>query len=374
VAASRLDPDFAAPLVWAIFSYDNDRKIPQRDSVIRLLSAERDRLRPLDRYALEYFLAQQRNDRNAQLDAARAAARLSPGSEWSHNAAYIALEKNRPAEALFYLRQIDPEHGWARSWWPYWQNLTNALHLAGRYEEELIASQRIRRINSTEQTSADVVQARALIGLGRPEEGERRFESMLLGTHDQSAYPGLYAYSGAQELSVHGYPELAAKLWQAVIAWFRAGVTQPMPKSIEDSVGFRVTSRQGLAQALYESGRGNEARPIFRALVAQDSTNIDAWIYLGILAAHRNDRAETESIARFLATRYAEEHEQYHPAAYGNAEISAIVGKREEAVRQLQSLIDKGVLHVLPLWLHRDPDWKALGNYPQFQEMTRERD
>jgi DNA-binding SARP family transcriptional activator/tetratricopeptide (TPR) repeat protein len=372
-AASRLDPDFVAPIVWGIFSYDNDGKIAQRDSLIRLLDAKRERLRPLDRYALQYFLAQQRNDRSGQFDAARAAARLSPGSEWSHNAAYIALEKNRPAEALIYLRQIDPEHGWARSWWPYWQNLTNALHLAGRYDEELVASQRIRQINSSEQISADVVAARALVGLGRAEEGERLFESMLLGTHEHSAYPGLYAYAGAQELSVHGHPELARKLWKPITAWFQAGVKQPMPKSIEDSIGFRVTSRQGMAQALYESGRNDEARPIFRALVEQDSTNIDAWIYLGILAAHRKNREEAESISRFLATRYAEEHEQYHPAAYGRAEIAAILGKREEAVSELQALVDKGVLHVLPVWLHRDPDWKSLRDYQPFQEMIREK-
>ena len=365
-AAIRLDPDFALPVIWSIFAYGNAGKDREKDSLIHLLDSRRERLRPLDKYALEFFLARQRNDANAQLHAAEAAARLSPGSEWSHNAALLLLGKNRPAESLKYFRQIDPEHGWARSWGPYWRYLGVTLHVLGKYDEELEASERIRRIDPI-APSADVLKANALIGAGRAEEGERVAEGLLTRPHEDANQINR-VHAMAQELSAHGHPRLAKRLWVRIIAWNRVGVNGPLPASLEDTGMYRRKSQHSLGQALYNAGHAEEAGRIFTALAMSDSADIDAWGFLGLVAAHRNDRVGAERIMKFLETPFAIQNWGFYPSQYLAAEVAAALGHREHSVNLLRSLIDRG--SGWPPWLHRDPDWTALRDYPPFRELT----
>jgi hypothetical protein len=118
--------------VWLVFAFDGLGQDEQGDSVIALLAAHRTRLVRLDRYALDSFEAGARRDWDGVLKAEIEAARLSPGSEWSFNVGLDLFNEGRAREALNYLRQVDPEHGWAREWLNYWTLLAEAYHMDGR--------------------------------------------------------------------------------------------------------------------------------------------------------------------------------------------------------------------------------------------------
>jgi DNA-binding SARP family transcriptional activator len=368
--ASRLDPEFTQPLIWAAFAYGNSHQTVKRDSVIALLAERRERLTPLDRYALEYFVAGQRHDRRAQFDAARSAARLSPGSEWSHNAGVIAMERNRPADALEFLLAIDPEHGWVRTFAPYWDNLLNAYHLTGRYEDELRAAQRLEALYG-EGPTVRANSARPLIALGRVDDAERLAEILLLRPHNAHS-PGGNVQVIAQEFWAHGYVEQSRRLMDRTIAWYRAAIdgawanTQPNPKA------WRLIFRRTLGRMLYEAGRYDEAQEVNAAIANGDSAETGPRGYLGLLAAHRGDRAEAERVMQMLATPFAEAHMPFRGPEYMEAQIAAELGDRERAVTLLRQSMEKNPNLNLALFLHMEVGWAKLRDYPPFLALARQ--
>jgi hypothetical protein len=111
-----------------------------------------------------------------------------------------------------------------------------------------------------------------------------------------------------------------------------------------------------------------EAGQIFHALAMSDSTDVDAWGFLGLVAAHRKDRVSADRIMKFLETPFAIEHSGFYASQYLAAEVAAATGQREHAVNLLRALIDVG--NGWPPWLHREPDWKPLRDYPPFRELA----
>jgi tetratricopeptide (TPR) repeat protein len=366
-AASRLDPDFAAPLIWAAFAYGNWGQTTKKDSVIGLLAMRRERLTPLDRHALEFFLAGQRGDRRAQYEAAKTAARLSPGSQWSHNAGNIAMERHRPAEALAYLLTIDPEHGWARTFPPYWQNLTNALHLLGRYKEELRAAQRLETLHGEGPTPRANV-ARPLIGLGRAVEAERVAEALLLLPR-QAHTPGAEVYFIAQELRTHGYTDLSDRLMDRTLAWYRAGYAASSDGTEPGAAEWRMIIKRTMGRMLYDAGRYAEMQEIDSSMAAQDSTETGATGYLALLAAHRHDRTEAERTMRMLASPFGTEHKPFRGTGYMSAQIAAALGERDQAVALLREVMETNASIGLVMLLHREAVWSDMREYPPFQRL-----
>jgi hypothetical protein len=100
LAAARLDSTYTAPLVSAAFALSTlerygreDERAAwtrQRDSVLQILERRKTRLTRVDREGLAFFKAVSRGDLIAMRRAAGLAASLSPGSEWSCQAARLA--------------------------------------------------------------------------------------------------------------------------------------------------------------------------------------------------------------------------------------------------------------------------------------------
>ncbi len=364
-AASRLDTMFSTPLIWTILVYGSTRRLAQRDSVVRILASRRTRLAPLDRYSLDYFEAQQRNDPSGMQAAASAAAELSPGSEWSHNAARFALIQNRPREALAYIRPIDPEHGWARGYSPYWANLTSALHLLGKHEEELVVARRALRLAPREQDIA-YLESQALIALGRVDEAKRSIEEWLGWTQIRNSTGDLLR-SMALELRAHGYRHDADEMMRRAMAWFEsaAPVRYIALQPGLDTARARLLLRTAYARSLYSLERWEEARVVIQNVLARDSTLDPARLYDGVLAARRGDRVRAERAIAFLDTR----NRPYMPAR-----IAAVLGDRDRAIVYLKEQFSGRNGETAAMLVHRDIDWELLRDYRPFREAVRPKD
>ena len=115
------------------------------DSLAQVVNRARSRLAPLDRHLLDWVLNNTRGDTGAALEAIRNAVDVAPGSEVLLLLGMSAIGANRPAEALDALAKLDPEKGLARGFFLYWSYVTGALHMLGRFDEELEAARRGRR-------------------------------------------------------------------------------------------------------------------------------------------------------------------------------------------------------------------------------------
>jgi DNA-binding SARP family transcriptional activator/tetratricopeptide (TPR) repeat protein/TolB-like protein len=375
-AAARLDTTFSLPLIWAVFWYGNHGRDTQRDSVIDVLAARRARLTRLDRYALDAFEAQRRHDIVGAMTATVAAARLSPGSNWSHNASNFALSQNRPREALRDLQQIDPVHGWAQGWYGYWRNRADALHLLGEYDEELRTSRRALAL-APQQALFILLEIRALVALGRFDEADRRLAALpLLPPGTNTA--GDMLRVAALELRAHGQRARAERTLRQSLAWYASDAPDKFVAASRDTAGARRLVRVTEAITRYDAGRSDEARALFERLAAEDARPRDTHVYLGLLAARRGDRVGAAQAIAFVQRTLNEvappSYVSRDDAVYVSAEIAAVLGDRDRAVEILRDVLSDHGFAALPIRLHRDHEWEPMRGYPPFRTLTRSRE
>ena len=361
-AAARLDTTFMLPLIWSAFAfanpvYNSSRVFrEQRDSIVHFLQARRDRLKPLDQYATDYFAG----DARARADAARAAARLSPGSNWSYLAAMYTncCGMNRPREALSYLKQVDPEHGWVKAWSGYWSLAATLYHRVGDYKGELRSAQRFRRSNPTRAIGL-VYESQALVALGRIKEAERLTDELVAMAAEGNRSPtGLLTGIG-KEMRAHGHRDAARRTFEKAVAW--AGSPRTVAWIRRRPVEEQPTARRELdfelADALYNLGRWAESEAIWRR-IEDTEPGVASQAYLGFFAARRGDRSTAESILRSL------ERETLYADA---AKIAVLLGDRDRALALVKQMIESGDRPFQEL--HRDPAWDALRDTPEFKEL-----
>lgn len=367
-AAARLDTAFAQPLIWLGFAYGNTRRNAERDSIIHVLIRRRDRLDPLEQHALDWFEADRKNYARGKYEAARAAALLSPGSPWSHNTGNMLLGSLQPDEALRYIRQVNPEHGWVGSWFPYWKNLTVALHLTEQHEEELKASRRAQATDPDEQNFV-YLEIRALIGHGNVQMAMRRIDELLRMPPSNNS-PGLLLSTIAQEMRAHGHPRLADSLTDRALAWFATPAARRYA-TLAVSGGEGQLAGQ-VVRALYEAGRWKEASDSYQHLAASFPEAASALKPLWSLSAPLFDARGAQQLAK---RRLEDFDAAVKPAAHSRPElldvarVAAALGQRERALRYLAEYIGCCAGPDLPSWLHRDWEWWSMRNDPQFRAL-----
>jgi serine/threonine-protein kinase len=363
VAASRLDTTFMTPRVWLVFAYSNSDQKRQSDSMVAVLAARRRGLARVDRYALDYFEAMQHDDRDAMLTAAREAARLSPGSEWSFNAGNLLLDKGKPHEALLYLQQIDPEHGWARQWNAQWAALARAHHWPGEYRKELAAAERLAAL-SPESRPGRYLLARALMSVGRVDAAEQQ-ANVLLQTSAPDEKPLTVPVLLAAEFAGLGYAAAARRLYESAVDWPRTPAGTAWVESHSRNDPIRRALEGDIAIALYELGRWGE---VPNHLLATDTSEIDARL-LGTLAAVRQgDRTAAEKLARFLDA--AKVSGGLPDADYYRARLAAVLGDKEAAVKYLRALWAAGYRRY-GFEIHRESDFQSLRDDPRLKLLMR---
>jgi DNA-binding SARP family transcriptional activator len=380
-AATRLDTTFYSPLVWLEFAFGNLGRRKQADSVVALLAAHRTRLAPLDRFALDVFEAQARRDWGASLTAELEAARLSPGSEWSYNAGSDLVAEGRAREALRYLRQIDPEHGWARDWFGYWSILAAAHHRLGEYREELAVAQRFGALHP-ESRNGRYFLGRALVSLGRWSDAERQAQALLAMPAAQEERPLYAPLVLGKELAGHGDTAAARRVFELAVAWPRStvGAAWAAARSPDDSL--RRPMRGDLACVLYELGRWHEAELIFEQLSAGDTSDVGLRFLATIAAVRQGNRAAAATFGRWLsdAESRGSLESRWLPVGgrgpavspeYVRAHLALVLGDTSAALNHLRGLRTAKLGAPSVFQIHRESDWRGLLADPEVQALLK---
>jgi thioredoxin-like negative regulator of GroEL len=220
-----------------------------------------------------------------------------------------------------------------------------AYHELNEHDKELEAAGR-----PGDGMTIDV--ASALAGRGDSGAVRRLVESLLEppnpGRHELEA-----AECAALELRAHGGAATAAPL---LVRTAVAGG----PDGAADSGGDPCL--WNLFSASYYAGRLDEARVAYARKAAKDTSDVKARAALAAIAARRGDQAEVDSQERWLSA-----HRQ-GLADLGLARVAALQGRREDAVRLLQRAMGDALERH---YLHIDPDFESLREYPPYRELLR---
>jgi len=132
-----------------------------------------------------------------------------------------------------------------------------------------------------------------------------------------------------------------------------------------------VGHRWVLAKVLYTAERWEEARMLFENLHSEIPENLDYLGFLGTLAARRGDRDEALRISDLLENDKRPYSFGLH--AFYRANIAALLGEKELAVKLLQEAHTQGIRFIF-FHCHSEPnvmDLEPLHDYPPFQEFMR---
>jgi DNA-binding SARP family transcriptional activator/tetratricopeptide (TPR) repeat protein len=353
--AASLDSSFVSPLLWAAAAHGNLGEFAKTDSLIRIANARRNQLLPIDRHLLDMWRATLRGDWTAHFRATRQMLEVAPASEGAlYLAASSSLWINRPREALELISRIRQDRS-AVEWDAYGTRLTHAYHLLGDHRKELEEA-RIIRERRPELLRTHLDELRALAALGRSEEVLRRLDRVLALSPQPQITPADVARIAAEELRVHGSPEAADQALDQAILWYRM-------QSPEERA--REAHRFGLARALYQAGRWDEAEVLFRELAERSPEQVDYLGYLGVVAVRKGRMHEAEKISDALSRMDV-------PYLRGGnirwrARMAAVAGQQEEAIALLRMSFAQGQRHTLAD--HTDPDLWSLRERPDFRRL-----
>ncbi|GJG89541.1 hypothetical protein tb265_47220 [Gemmatimonadetes bacterium T265] len=382
--AAALDSTYVTPLLLAAWHAENVGWWPRADSLLRRVARLDTLLTPAERPLRDVLAAHEAGDLPGELRAAEALLARSPGStEVPLLVAECAIHVNRPAAALAALDRTDPERGLnlLAPW--YWSYRTTALHVQGRYREELDAAGRARR-QFPGSPAAAFMMVRALAALGRAGDVEREMADGPDGPVRPEFGFEARALTAVRELRVHGRSGDAERVLVAALA--HVGLLGPgaVRAVSADSVAAAGAARAVgpdttdpapwyRAMLLYEAGRWADARRV-AAGAAADSADASALGLLGTTTARLGD---TAGAARFAA-RLAAAHRPYQfgAAAVWGARIAALLGDRAGAVALLERSRREGAEAAEVIGSSHeasavtDPDFAALRGYPPFVALT----
>jgi len=331
-SASKAEPTFTAPLVWASLALTADwsgnegstdsERWTRADSVTQVLEEIGDRLPAWELAMVDRNRAALTHDHRAAYDAWRRVNEVAPNSEWLLNQATVAMWMNRPREALETLDRIDPSWPWFESHQGrYWNLRLAQLHRLGRYEEELEAVHGIRR--ETQRQIFTFTELRALAGLGLRDEVEQMFETIVLPRAGMSGRAFV-------ELMAHGFDELAMRGEEEALR-----VQHETPETERDIRWLFNTSH-----ILNKLERYDEAYDLLRGVTPSDDAYMDALGSIGYLEAKRGNRdAALRIMDELLASR---DRDFMH---FLRASIAAALGDKKRAVRELRQMTIRGVMH-----------------------------
>ncbi len=355
--AAALDSSYTGAYTARALVLSFDRKCEAVDSIAHGLADWVDLLPPIDRGQLEYATASCRNDGEAALAASRAVLMAEPRSvSFAVLGAVAAVEELHPRQALEVLRLHDPER--ARIQEPalgmYLNWLAITYHMLGDYRRHLETAR--SSLRSDPNTHEEAV---ALAALGRVDEAERLAVGFLPQLYSsEELWSPQVAECVALELRAHGHPEASRRVMERVAAWFEPG------NEISNATVDLLPCMWHFFSASYYLGHWDKARAAYQELLARDSASLKAHAALGALAIRLGDQAEARRMDQWL---------QAHPgssrATQARARLAALRGDRAGAVSLLQRAFDQGLNG--RMFVHIDPDFESLLDYPPYRELIR---
>jgi DNA-binding SARP family transcriptional activator/TolB-like protein len=378
VRAARLDTEFTPAIVAAAVPAANSNGCATVDSLARVLARTlAARHQPVDRVddltmRIADARCRGRNDEMLRLTLERA--ELEPGDASAQmSAAAAASWANRPAKVLELLAQVNPavDLAWSTdtTHFAYWSGMTEALHMLGRYRDELAAAD---HVPSSTPLTRIWLRGSALAALSRPAELLALIDSSLTlpvettsdlglapftnGRPEYSVTPAWIANWIARELVTHGDTVTARQAALRAVEWYRG---RPAAE--------RATIEEQLVQSwsLEVLQRFADAERVARALVAIDSTNVDFRGELAGLAAEQGKTALADSLDHWLAAQ-SPARVSWTASLY-RARLAALAGRPDDAMARLRDAFDLGIW---PSWLHEEPAFVGLRRRADFAALT----
>jgi tetratricopeptide (TPR) repeat protein len=353
--AARIDSLFVLARAYLSIAHSNLGEDAVSDSIATSLDRFRDRFTEYERYLLDWIQSSNRGNNEAAYRAAVQMRTLAPTATTTYICAFFAANLNRPQQTITLLNQIDQQSEHATRWKGYWGALAAAYHTLGQHDEELKVAQRARSLFPNDLVTLGY-ELRALAALGKIQDITQRLDECLSMPAPPSTDRGATMRTAALELRAHGFTEPSRDALEKALTWYRTRT----PNQLE-------TLRFGLWQTLYLALQFEEARKTFEELMKESPDNIDYHGYLGVVAAHRNDRAEAMKVSSWLENLN-------RPYLYGEhliwrAQIAALSGEQDRAVMFLREAFAQGAAYGIT-W-HRDPDLESLRDYAPFKELMK---
>ena len=352
--AFERDSSFLVPLIYAALVERNAGRYDEMDATTRILEARRAELSDYHQAWVDYNRARVDGDNEAAYRHIRRAAQLAPGSKAVYNVAFIAVETNRPRDALDRLAQLDPERAPMRAWRPYWTVIGEANHLLAEFRSELEAARRGR----AQYLDAPVFLYYELVALAAL--GQLDTLLALMPEAAASTAPAQWAVwlnVVVNDVAAH-HPERAGPLVDSAVAWF-----ERRPERERSEYWYRNQSQLALARG----GRLEESKAILQDLRSEYLSRWSLRANLGVLAARMGDHETAEEVSDWLAELDLPHLRGAHTA--WRARIAAYLEQGEVAVQLLRQAIREGQSY---LWMHRDPAlMEGLADYLPFQELLR---
>jgi TolB-like protein/tetratricopeptide (TPR) repeat protein len=349
-AAFAADTAFATALVYGGIARLNQGNPASVDSIVRRLESRRGQLSELDLSATEMLAAFVRGDPVAAYRAQQSNPRLAPGSLPHWGLANAALGVNRPHETIRISRELDPERGELRGWFPYWATLGGALHRLGDHREELRVARRALSLHPEEREAALLV-VRALAAMGRINE----LRAFLDEQSPRAQEPSYLLRVAGMELIAHGHDTTARALVTAARDQLLAGANP------------RAGARASLAQTHAMLGDWDESGRLYAEVSAEHQDNLALRTGAAVAAARLGRAAEARATSDWMAG--VDRPFMRGQSSYARARIAAALGDLEESVR----LLREATLTGFGYWnaMHAEPDLAAVRKLPSYQELVR---
>ncbi|NNM31598.1 MAG: protein kinase, partial [Gemmatimonadetes bacterium] len=215
------DTSFVVSRVYEARALFNQARHEEADQVLDFVEGRMSQLSEYATLEVEFLRAAQDGDGPRALEISAAAEAMGPNSRAAWNHAMMAVQLNRPTEALTTLQSIDPDRGAMRGWAQYWTQLSHASHLIGDFvSEEGYAREMWRRY--PERRVATVLIARALAGAGDLDRLEAALDEFrILPPLTYWSYGAAVTTAGL-ELLHHGWPEEGMSYLEQAVDWFEA--------------------------------------------------------------------------------------------------------------------------------------------------------
>lgn len=353
LAAWQEDTTFQQALAYAGRALWNAGEPGRVDSLLRSVRSRGLTLNPYDENQIRYLEHRLAGDGIGALRAIREAAALAPGGRVEYNVALAAISVGRSDEALEVLRRVDPDAGAFRGWAPYWFVLGHALHLQGRYQDEVEAGRELRR-RHPDSRAGWVHLTRALASLG----DTVALDSLVA---DASALPpdtywsqGAMLVTAAEELEAHGFASRAPRYYAAAERW--------LANQLARTPDHRA-HRFWLGSARYDQGAWQDAQPYFESLANDYPDELQFRGLASLIAARLGDSAG--------ATRWLGEPPPYGRGGFlvYQARHAAIAGDRERAVALWSEAVGSSLSGIA--WIHASSrqDLRPLDDDPRLHRL-----
>lgn len=348
--AFALDTTFLVAKLGEVRALWNRGHWAEVDSALVYLETRRDRLTEFDDLRRRSFEAQRAGDgeRAYRLELRRA--ELGPTPLGSYNAASLAIELNRPGEAVEMLEALDPNGPGLRGWAQYWTQLAHGYHALGRYGDELDAAEEMWA-RFPERRIATVLAARALASRGSHAQLDSLLDSLRpLPTETYWSLGAALVVAGEELRAHHGDTERAARYLERAVDWLEARLAESPDERVH---------RYWLGAALYDLERFAEAERQFRTLW-RDFPRRTTYRDAALIA--RAQTSGTASVAPDLG-----DDELVHGHQYAaRARISAAGGDGDRALNLLTEGLRRGINGLA--WLHATslPDLGRYADDPRY--------